>query len=167
MPWTSKTAAPEHRKLLKAVRAFESYIRANRASIPNYGERYRKGQIISTAFVESAVNQVGEQTVCEETADAVDARWGSPLAANPGRSAQRGLARHAVALVGRIERTCRGEGGLASGFYWSHDAPAYLMYPSGAAGPPKGVIMPHRALVNLLLWHERALPRPARHRPCR
>ena len=44
--------------MLKAVRAFESYIRANRASIPNYGERYRKGQIISTAFVESAVNQV-------------------------------------------------------------------------------------------------------------
>jgi hypothetical protein len=25
--------------------------------MPNYGERYRKGQIISTAFVESAVNQ--------------------------------------------------------------------------------------------------------------
>jgi non-ribosomal peptide synthetase component F len=42
------------------------------------------------------------------------------------------------------------------------DAPAYLMYPSDATGRPNGVVMPHRALVNLLLWHERALPRPAR-----
>jgi hypothetical protein len=36
-----ENGSPEHRKLLKAVRAFEGYIRAN-ASIPNYGERYRK-----------------------------------------------------------------------------------------------------------------------------
>jgi hypothetical protein len=50
--------SPEHRKLLKAVRAFEGYIAANRALIPNYGERYRQGKIIATAFVESAVNQV-------------------------------------------------------------------------------------------------------------
>jgi hypothetical protein len=50
--------SPEHRKLLKAVRAFEGYIAANRAFIPNYGERYRQGKTISTAFVESAVNQV-------------------------------------------------------------------------------------------------------------
>ncbi|HZI74541.1 MAG TPA: ISKra4 family transposase, partial [Gemmatimonadales bacterium] len=50
--------SPEHRKLLKAVRAFEGYIAANRALIPNYGDRYRQGKIIATAFVESAVNQV-------------------------------------------------------------------------------------------------------------
>jgi len=51
-------ASPEHRKLLKAVRAFETYLTNNRAFIPNYGERYRQGKTISTAFVESAVNQV-------------------------------------------------------------------------------------------------------------
>jgi hypothetical protein len=51
-------ASPEHRKLLKAVRAFESYVTNNRAFIPDYGERYRQGKIIATAFVESAVNQV-------------------------------------------------------------------------------------------------------------
>jgi hypothetical protein len=50
--------SPEHRKLLKAVRAFETYITDNRAFIPNYGERYRQGKIIATSFVESAVNQV-------------------------------------------------------------------------------------------------------------
>jgi hypothetical protein len=50
--------SPEHRKLLKAVRAFETYVTNNRAFIPNYGERYRQGKIISTAFVEAAINQV-------------------------------------------------------------------------------------------------------------
>ncbi len=30
----------------------------NRAFIPNYGDRYRHGETISTAFVESTVNQV-------------------------------------------------------------------------------------------------------------
>ncbi len=46
------------RKLLKAVGEFDSYIRANTERIPNYGERYRAGETISTSFVESAVNQL-------------------------------------------------------------------------------------------------------------
>ena len=45
-------------RLLKAVREFDSYIRANAGRIPNYGERHRAGEAISTAFTESAVNQV-------------------------------------------------------------------------------------------------------------
>jgi hypothetical protein len=40
------------------VREFDSYLRANAARIPNYGERRRAGEAISTAFVESTVNQV-------------------------------------------------------------------------------------------------------------
>ena len=48
----------EQRKLLKAVREFGTYITANRPFIPNYGDRYRHGETISTAFVESAINQV-------------------------------------------------------------------------------------------------------------
>lgn len=55
-----ENGSPEHRKRLKAVRTFETHVRENRAFLPNYGERYRQGKIISTAFVESAVNQVGE-----------------------------------------------------------------------------------------------------------
>jgi hypothetical protein len=51
-------ASPEHRKLLKAVRAFETYVTNHRALIPNYGERYRQRETISTGFTESAVNQV-------------------------------------------------------------------------------------------------------------
>jgi len=46
------------RKLLKAITEFGGYIRANASSIPNYGERYRAGEAISSAFVESTVNQV-------------------------------------------------------------------------------------------------------------
>jgi hypothetical protein len=46
------------RKLGRVVREFEGYIANNRGSIPNYGDRYRHGETISTAFVESAVNQV-------------------------------------------------------------------------------------------------------------
>jgi hypothetical protein len=48
----------EQRKLLKVVREFGTYISANRTFIPNYGDRYRHGETISTAFVESAINQV-------------------------------------------------------------------------------------------------------------
>jgi hypothetical protein len=36
----------------------EGAIRNNRAFIPNWGERYRQGERISTAFVESTINQV-------------------------------------------------------------------------------------------------------------
>jgi hypothetical protein len=50
--------SPEHRKLLKAVRASETYVTNHRALIPNYGERYRQKETISTGFTESAVNQV-------------------------------------------------------------------------------------------------------------
>ena len=46
------------KKLLKLVCEFENYIRANGAFIPNYGERYRHNETISTAFVESTVNYV-------------------------------------------------------------------------------------------------------------
>jgi hypothetical protein len=46
------------RKLFKAVREFRGYIEANQNFIPNYGDRYRHGEKISTAFAESAVNQV-------------------------------------------------------------------------------------------------------------
>ena len=37
---------------------FAGYIRGNVARIPNYGERDRCGETISSAFVESTVNQV-------------------------------------------------------------------------------------------------------------
>ena len=55
---TAEAAPIEQARLLKAVREFDAYLRANAGRIPNYGERYRAGEVISTAFTESAVNQV-------------------------------------------------------------------------------------------------------------
>jgi hypothetical protein len=49
---------PFSMKLEKSVREFYGYIEANQQFIPNYGERYRYGEAISTGFVESTVNQV-------------------------------------------------------------------------------------------------------------
>jgi hypothetical protein len=45
-------------KLCKAVQEFATYIERNGGFIPNYGERYRNGERISTGFVESTVNYV-------------------------------------------------------------------------------------------------------------
>lgn len=46
------------KKLAKALSEFWGYINANRAFIVNYGDRYRNGETISSAFVESTVNEV-------------------------------------------------------------------------------------------------------------
>ncbi len=45
-------------KLVRKLEEFETYIRNNAGFIPNYGERWRYGESISTAFVESTINQV-------------------------------------------------------------------------------------------------------------
>jgi len=48
----------ERVRFLKALCEFDTYVRANAGSIPNYGERHRNDEAISSAFVESTVNQV-------------------------------------------------------------------------------------------------------------
>jgi len=49
---------PRFPQLKKAVQQFRTYIQNNRSFISNYGKRYRHGETISTAFVESTVNSV-------------------------------------------------------------------------------------------------------------
>ncbi|MBI3302755.1 MAG: ISKra4 family transposase [Deltaproteobacteria bacterium] len=49
---------PAAAKLDRGITEFDTYIRNNQKFIPNLGERYRQGDIISTAFVESTINQV-------------------------------------------------------------------------------------------------------------
>ncbi len=46
------------KKVWKAIHEFQRYITVNQKYIPNYGERHRYGETISTTFVESTVNEV-------------------------------------------------------------------------------------------------------------
>ena len=46
------------KKVADGLSEFETYISNNREFIPNFGERRRQGETISTAFVESTINQV-------------------------------------------------------------------------------------------------------------
>ena len=50
----------EHKKykLFCAVSEFDKYIELNSHFIPNYGERYRNGESISSSLAESTVNEV-------------------------------------------------------------------------------------------------------------
>ena len=45
-------------KLMNALEDFDTYIKNNSALIPNYSDRYHYGEVISTAFVESTVNEL-------------------------------------------------------------------------------------------------------------
>ena len=49
---------PDRSKLLRYLDDMMTYIGNNAALIPNYGEKYRYGEAITTAFVESTVNEV-------------------------------------------------------------------------------------------------------------
>jgi len=53
-----ETAYPNLRKFITAAHEFATYIASNTASLINYGERYRSGERISSAFVEATVNAV-------------------------------------------------------------------------------------------------------------
>jgi hypothetical protein len=56
---------PKFKQLVKAVEEFRTYIQNNTHLIPNYGERYRHGEVITTSFVESTVNQVVSKRFCK------------------------------------------------------------------------------------------------------
>jgi hypothetical protein len=51
-------ASNEAQKLARTLHEFDHYIHTNRSSIPNYGDRYRNEEVISSAVAESAVNQI-------------------------------------------------------------------------------------------------------------
>ncbi len=46
------------KKFLRHLDEMDTYIRNNQHLIPNYGEKWRYGETISTAFVESTINEV-------------------------------------------------------------------------------------------------------------
>jgi hypothetical protein len=56
--FVQKSKDSKEYKLWKAVDELGEYLKVNSPFIPNYGERYRYGEHISTAFAESTVNEV-------------------------------------------------------------------------------------------------------------
>jgi hypothetical protein len=51
--------------LRKAASEFQTYINNNAGMIPNYAERRRQGERVSTGFVESTVNTVVGKRFCK------------------------------------------------------------------------------------------------------
>ena len=70
-------------KLAVGMSDFDGYIRNNRTFIPNFGERYRHGETISTAFVESTINQVVSRRFVKKQQMNWTLRRRAPLVANP------------------------------------------------------------------------------------
>jgi len=68
-------------KLRAGVADLIRYLELNRDSIPDYGQRYRSGKIISTAMAESAVNQVVSRRMIKKQ-QMRWSRWGAQLLLN-------------------------------------------------------------------------------------
>ena len=60
-----ETAYASIKALRKAAGEFETYIANNAGMIPNYAERRRYGERVSTGFVESTVNTVVGKRFCK------------------------------------------------------------------------------------------------------
>jgi hypothetical protein len=61
-------------QVVKALSELRTYIENNRHLIPNYGQRYHKGEAIATGFVESTVNQVVSKRFCKKQ----QMQWSKP-----------------------------------------------------------------------------------------
>lgn len=57
LAWLEEVS-PSTQKLQQAVHDFHVYITTNQSFLVNYGDRYRNGETISSAFVESTVNEI-------------------------------------------------------------------------------------------------------------
>jgi hypothetical protein len=71
--WTEWEREPgvEVRKLKQNVSDLLRYLRANQDSLPDYGERQREAEPISTAWVELAVNEI----IAKRMAKSQQMRW--------------------------------------------------------------------------------------------
>ena len=68
------TTYPSIQAFRKSVEEFHAYVRCNAHTIPNYAERHRYGERVSTAFVESTVNTV----VGKRFSKRQQMRWSKP-----------------------------------------------------------------------------------------
>ena len=78
-------------KITDGLIEFETYIRINQPFIPNFGERRRQGEAISTAFVESTINQVVSRRFVKKPANELDAPRCPPAAPDKNQDPERGV----------------------------------------------------------------------------
>jgi hypothetical protein len=84
---------PLARRIRKLTLELLGYLGNNADSLPNYGRRYRSGQRVSSAFVESAVNQLIDKRMSKSQQMRCDPHSATPAAASPGARHRRQTAR--------------------------------------------------------------------------
>ena len=89
-------------KLARGLTEFEIYIRNNQEFIPNFGERYRQGETISTAFVESTINQVVSRRFVKKQQMQWTLTRRTPAAANPNQGVEQRTGGCLPALVSAV-----------------------------------------------------------------
>ena len=75
--------------LLTAIGEFRFYIGSNRASLINYGERYRSGERISLRLRRGDRQRGRQQALRQEAADAMEPEGRALVAANPDTDPRR------------------------------------------------------------------------------
>ena len=144
---------PASRKLAKTVAEFHTYITANEDFIPNYGDRYRYGEVISTAFVDSTVKGGDQQALRQEAADALDeeGRPSSVAGASPG--VERRPAADFRALVSRhaqYRHFSSTSGVVAPGLEWSRCAGTCYKIPTQPIKLCKKILDPVQYRLSML-----------------
>src|SRR5260221_4142311 len=103
------------KKVSDGLSEFETYICNNREFIPNFGERRRQGETISTAFVESTINQVVSRRFVKKQ----QMQWTLPgrpsFAADQDEGPQRGSGRPIPPLVSEIQAATTNAGARPQG----------------------------------------------------
>jgi hypothetical protein len=92
-----------------------TYICNNREFIPNFGERRRQGETISTAFVESTINQVVSRRFVKKQQMQWTLRGRPSFAADQDEGPQRGSGRPIPPLVSKIQVATTNAGARAQG----------------------------------------------------
>jgi hypothetical protein len=109
---------------------------SNARSIPNYGERYRAGETISSSLAESAVNQVVSKRMVKKQQMRWTPRASAPPAPDPYPGAQRRARRRLPSVVPRLHSHARSAGPVrvaSPGFSHSRGLPNLLIDGAGGA----------------------------------
>jgi hypothetical protein len=93
-------------KFFNRVAELHTYVRNNQNFTPNYGKRYWQGERISTAFVESTVNQVLNKRFVKKQPMQWTPPWRLLTGAHPQENAQRRFGFDVSAMAPFVPACC-------------------------------------------------------------